>query len=148
MEIWGPKWIWHGIIHYIIIQNIYLFIFQIMESWFALITRCEKTLSFWKKIVNKNVFMQFTIMYTYLYNTLVWGMLMHTSVKDWTQNLMKVHQGLDDKTLQDFITKKKSNLTLLCLTWNCFKNSNFIICFFFKIYSNATNENMILKLIQ
>jgi hypothetical protein len=29
-----------------------------------------------------------------------------------------------------------------------FKNSNFNIFFFFKIYSNATDENMILKLIR
>jgi hypothetical protein len=28
------------------------------------------------------------------------------------------------------------------------RNSNFDIWFFFKIYSNVTNENMILKLIQ
>ncbi len=49
--------------------------------------------------------------------------------------------------LQIFINIGKK-IILLCLVWNCLGNSNFNILLFFKIYSNATNENMSLTLIQ
>ncbi len=53
---------------------------------------------------------------------------------------------LTTKTLQSFINKKEK-IKLLCLAWNYLGNSNFYN-FFFKIYSNATNENMMLKFTQ
>jgi hypothetical protein len=51
------------------------------------------------------------------------------------------------KPLHDFDDFFKK-LTLLSLTWNYWKNSNFNIQFFFKIYSNFTNEKMVFELIQ
>jgi hypothetical protein len=52
------------------------------------------------------------------------------------------------KPFQDLINKEEK-IYILCLARNYLGNSNFnILFFFFKIYSNATNENMILKLIQ
>jgi hypothetical protein len=54
---------------------------------------------------------------------------------------------LTTKPLQTFINKDEKSLSLLCLAWNCLKNSKFNVHFLLRNNSNVTNEKMILKLI-